>query len=72
MIGRNPVERGWIGNPEDQAIVQQALEEGADIDSRELTYWNPKLGKQTVLFATRGVELKCVDRLGNEHLAQSQ
>jgi PAS domain S-box-containing protein len=57
MIGRNPVERGWIGTPEDQAIVQRALEGGADIDSRELTYWNPKLGKQTALLWARRVSI---------------
>jgi PAS domain S-box-containing protein len=57
MIGRNPVERGWIGSPEDQAIVQQALREGIDIDSRELTYWNPNLGKQTGLLWARRVAI---------------
>jgi PAS domain S-box-containing protein len=57
MIGRNPVERGWIGSPQDQVIVQQALEQGVDIDSRELTYWSPKLGKQTGLLWGRRVAI---------------
>jgi PAS domain S-box-containing protein len=57
IIGRNPVERGWIGSPEDQAIVQMALEQGVDIDSRELTYCNPKLGKQTGLLWARRVAI---------------
>jgi len=57
MIGRNPVERGWIGGPEDKSIVQQALQEGIDIDSRELTYWNPNLGKQTGLLWARRVTI---------------
>jgi len=57
IIGRNPVERGWIGSPEDQAIVQLALEQGVDIDSRELTYCNPKLGKQTGLLWARRVAI---------------
>ena len=55
IIGRNPVERGWIGSQEDQIAVQQALEQGVDIDSRELTYWNPRLGKQTGLLWARRV-----------------
>ena len=57
MIGRNPVERGWIGSPEDQAVVRQALLEGVDIDSRELTYWNPNRGKQTGLLWARRVAI---------------
>jgi len=47
LIGRNPVERGWMGG----------TEERVDIDSRELTYWNPKLGKRTGLLWARRVEI---------------
>ena len=55
VIGRNPVDLGLIGGSEEYGIVQQALETGGDLDSHELTYWNPKLGKQTALLWARRV-----------------
>ncbi len=57
VIGRNPLERGWIGSGEDSASVRQAFEEGVDIDSRELTYRNSKLGKRTALLWARKVAI---------------
>jgi PAS domain S-box-containing protein len=57
MIGRDPVEQGWIGSPEDPAMAQRVIEQGVDIDSRELTYWNPQHGKRTGLLWRRRVTI---------------
>jgi len=55
IVGRDPVQYGWIGA--DYSPIQEALVHGIDIDSRELTYWNPQRGKQTALLWARRVAI---------------
>jgi PAS domain S-box-containing protein len=54
-IGRDPVEVGWIGTREDYDPVRHALEQGRNLDSLELTYWNANMGKRTGLLWARRV-----------------
>ena len=61
LIGRSPVERGWIG-PE-YNDVQQSLGQGVAIDARELIYWNPRGGKRTALLWGRKVVIGSNDYL---------
>ena len=53
VVGRDPVERGWIGSREDYLIVRRALDSGGTIDAQEITYWSPARGKQTALLWAR-------------------
>jgi len=57
VAGRDPVEQGWIGSPQDDAFVKRALAAGDDIDSHELSYSNPARGKQTALLWARRVAI---------------
>jgi PAS domain S-box-containing protein len=57
VICRHPVESGWIRTREDYAMVQEALDEGCDVDSQELVYWNPRTGKRTALIWARRVTI---------------
>lgn len=55
VIGRDPVELGWIGSREDFDPIRRALDEGRDLDAEELTYWSAKLGRRTGLLWARRV-----------------
>jgi PAS domain S-box-containing protein len=55
VIGRGPLGLGWIDSPEDYAGIRLALDEGRGIDSREMTYRHPKLGRRTGLLWARRV-----------------
>jgi len=57
VIGRDPVELGWIEYPEDYEAVRCALGEGRDLDAHELIYRNPKRGKRTGLLWARRVTI---------------
>ena len=54
VIGRDPVELGWVRS-ENYAPIRQALDEGRPLDSQELIYSNPKRGERTGLFWARTV-----------------
>ena len=55
VIGRDPLELGWIASREEYAAIERALDEGRGLDSHELTYWNSKLGRRTGLLWARSV-----------------
>jgi PAS domain S-box-containing protein len=55
VIGRGAMDLGWLSCREDYEPIQRALDEGRDIDSQELAYCNPKLGKRTCLLWARRV-----------------
>jgi PAS domain S-box-containing protein len=57
VIGRDPVELGWVADPEELAAIRRALDEGRDVDSQELTYPNAKLEKRTGLLWARRVAI---------------
>ena len=51
------MELGWIRDREDFEEIRRTVEEGRSIDSQELTYENPTLGKRTGLLWARRVEI---------------
>ena len=55
VIGRDPVELGWIRSREDFDRIGQALEEGRGIDAEELGYWSAEGGRRTGLLWARRV-----------------
>jgi len=57
VIGRDPVELGWIEGREDYEAIGRALDEGRDLDAWELTYRDPQRGKRTGLLWARGVTI---------------
>jgi PAS domain S-box-containing protein len=61
VIGRNPVELGWVADREGFEAIRRALDEGRDVDSQELTYANAKLEKRTGLLWARRVAIAGVD-----------
>jgi len=55
LIGRDPIEVGWIEGPEDYEAVRCRLTASHAVDAQELTYRNPKLGRRTGLLWARRV-----------------
>jgi PAS domain S-box-containing protein len=55
VLGRDPIELGWIESREDYAAIRRALEEGHNLDALELAFRNEKLGRRTGLLWARRV-----------------
>jgi PAS domain S-box-containing protein len=56
VLGRDPVELGWIADPDFMEAVKRTLDVGGSIDSRELAFHHPMLGKRTgLMWARRAV-----------------
>jgi len=55
VIGRDPLELGWVENVSGYQVIRKALDAGRDLDSVEVTYRNEKLGKRIGLLCARRV-----------------
>ena len=45
VIGRGPVELGWLESREDFDAIRRAADQVSGLDAKELIYWNAKLGR---------------------------
>jgi PAS domain S-box-containing protein len=57
VVGHNLVELGWMPEKESFETLRRTLDEGGSIDSRELAFRHPKLGKRTALVWVRRVTI---------------
>jgi PAS domain S-box-containing protein len=57
VIGRGPVELGWLENREDFDAIRGAADQASGLDAKELIYWNAKLGRCTGLLWARRVAI---------------
>ncbi|MFN0172244.1 MAG: response regulator [Bryobacteraceae bacterium] len=58
IIGRDPVELGWLDGPEALSDLGQRLASFGCVDAREMVYKHPKAGRRTGLLWLREVTIR--------------